>query len=193
MSTQTNIANVAAEVNAALGQLAHNQLTSETFEAYMYAGHAIFTVSNAQTGARMTFKVKESKKNANRFFVTGSLLGDGDASYVKLGSIYHGRSWNGVAKADQFFIDENCPETETSVSIRAVRFLMKHNTNISAFPHAVVQMKDNCVRCGRKLTTPESIESRMGAECARREHAAGIVPAGQQRTVNQRPNRRRAV
>lgn len=168
---------IAQDINAALKQ---NQLSSDTFANYMYAGNATFTVLNTRTGARMTFKVRQSKRNKSAFYVYANLLGDGDKGYVQLGSIYH---------KHKFYISKECPETMDSVAVRAVLFLIKNAAQISNFPHVEVYHENHCGRCGRKLTTPASIISGMGPECARREVEEGIVPQGQRRTVGQRPNR----
>lgn len=179
-STNNTLVNAIAVASGAQAQ-EPNQLDAATLAAYMYAGNAVFTIKNARTGARMTFKVKRSKKNENRFFVSANLLGDGDQGYVELGSIYYKRT---------FYIGANCPETENDVAIRAIKFLIANAAQITNFPHIEVYHCGYCGRCGRRLTTPESCVQGIGPECARREAAAGIVPAGQRRTVGQRPNAR---
>lgn len=61
--------------------------------------------------------------------------------------------------------------TATAVEVRAINWLFKVLTEggdkaVSAAGFRL-QWSNKCVRCGRKLTTPSSIDGRVGPECAK--------------------------
>ena len=116
---------------------------------FMLAGNATFTIVSKKTGVRFTYKVKASK---DVHFV--SLLTSPD-EYTFLGTIFEGSKFV-YGRRSLIAID--------APSVQAFTWFWQDvETPRVDFFHA-----GKCGRCGRELTVPESIESGLGPECAKR-------------------------
>ena len=122
---------------------------------FLFAGNATFTVSNPN-GEHYTFRIRQPDENAP-FFLSWLSGPDNEASYSYLGILQReggilltrkSKAWRGdkVYKVAAWAIaivqhDKPLPEG----------YMIKH--------------AGKCGKCGRKLTTPESIERGIGPEC----------------------------
>jgi Family of unknown function (DUF6011) len=122
---------------------------------FFEGGKAIFTVSNPK-GEYYTFKILHPKKKP--FFV--SLLNgpDNTSNYVYLG-IYNPQNF-------QIYLTEKSKFNTESTPVKVVRWAIKQISLNKQMPYGYkIQHENKCCRCGRKLTTPESIENGIGPEC----------------------------
>jgi hypothetical protein len=125
--------------------------------AFVLAGDAIITVVSAATGTRFTFKVNRPKLDAPHFV---ALLGgpDNTRDYRFLGTIFGGTVYVPGKKSR---ISHDAP------SARAWSWVWRHLSQGKMPPQTTVMHEGYCGRCGRVITTPTSIASGIGPECAK--------------------------
>lgn len=141
----------------------HQLLEVVDISSFIYAGNATFTLENVKTGKRYTYKVQQKDNQKLWFFslLTGS---DNTKDYTYIG---YCRS----ISANQIYTKAGSGFSDSAPSVTALNWLLNHlqtcikttqrfNEN-AAFYHA-----GKCCRCGRKLTTPESVTAGIGPECA---------------------------
>jgi hypothetical protein len=131
--------------------------TPDAILDYLLAGRAVLTIVNRQTGGRFTFKITRAEaKSPNdppTWFVAALA---GTDHYQYLGFIRAGRYLPNLLK-----VAADAP-TQKAASWLLPRMLEKH-----PLPGSVdVLHSGRCGRCGRTLTTPDSIERGLGPECA---------------------------
>jgi len=127
-------------------------------ETFALAGNATFTAVSAKTGVRFTFKVRQPDDNSPHFV---SLLSgpDNESSYTFMGTIFNG---------NDFRMGKKSRITPDAPSAKAFNYVWNHR-NDNDLPEKVQIFHENkCCRCGRKLTTPESVSLGIGPECAGR-------------------------
>lgn len=130
---------------------------------FLLAGNSTFTVSNPE-GKHYTFKVKRTKhKNANgkyKFFI--SYL-TGPDFYTYLGMVVSPHDGYGhvtLTQASKLNI--------LSLPFKVSNWAVKHIFTEKPLPEGYkVDHAGKCGRCGRKLTTPESIKLGLGPICVR--------------------------
>lgn len=127
-----------------------------TARSFILAGNATFTVRSRKTGARFTYKARQPKADSPVFI---SLLNgsDNEDDFTFLGTIFNGERYAHGRKSS---VGADAPS--------AVAFNWLWN-NIEKLPDTVEFFHEGCCACcGRKLTTPESIELGVGPECAKK-------------------------
>ena len=134
------------------------RLENNSVSQFVYAGKAIFTLKNAQTGNRFTYKLsrKKSLKEGDEdvLFVKVLSRPDNNSDYTFIGTIF-GKSRYRHSPKSPFG-----PETTSS---KAIDWLVN---NIDRLPQNIeVWHEGRCGRCGRRLTVPESIQRGLGPEC----------------------------
>lgn len=137
------------------------RLTSiETITAFVFAGRATFTLHNRETGNRFTFRVERAPdRDLNQLFFVAVLNGpDNQRDYAYLGTATarwgyrHGQKSKIAADAQ---------------SARTAGWLFRHLRFGAPLPPQVdFHHEGTCGRCGRPLTTPESVERGLGPVCA---------------------------
>jgi len=135
--------------------------------AYILSGRAIVTLVSRQTGARFTYRVASPRDDvsAKRIRFVSLLTGpSNEADYEYLG--YLSLSPSGEWRYNHGRVKSRIAGDATSVKAFSWSwFRLKHGD----LPEELeVWHEGTCGRCGRKLTTPESIETGMGPECKRR-------------------------
>jgi hypothetical protein len=147
--------------------------TTAAFRAFILAGNAIFTIVSKKTGARKTFRV-QAKKGATDFWFVSLLVGPSNTEDYK----YLGALWvkgNKTAAAD--FGDHPALGwkqnkqgwgEDASVAFAWIVRNLNGETDGEIFDHAEVYHEGRCGRCGRTLTTPESVATGLGPVCAGR-------------------------
>ena len=126
--------------------------------SFMFAGNALFTIKNVLTGNRFTFKI-EKHKTEDIFFASFLSGSNNECDYTFIGTIFDKKTYRHGKKST------------VSVTVQSVRsfvwFFEKVKTN--SLPECIkVYHEGRCCRCGRTLTTPESIEKGIGPECAKK-------------------------
>jgi hypothetical protein len=124
---------------------------------YVMGGNATFTLESLKTGTHFTFRVRKPEDKAVAFVQL--LAGpENTADYNYLGYIKtrSGEYRHGGKKTN---ISTDAP------SAKGFDWFWKH---IDHLPADAVKFHPSgkCCRCGRKLTTPESVERGIGPECA---------------------------
>lgn len=124
----------------------------------LLAGKATFTVSN-DSGSHYTFRI--NKKDGNRgpmYFVKLLTGSDNMTSYTYMGMVNATQHRAYPTKASKYNKD--------SLVFKVLNWAL----NIIAFEKDVpegyeILPSGTCFKCGRKLTTPESIKSGLGPHC----------------------------
>jgi len=126
---------------------------------FVTAGNATLTISSKKTNARYTYKVKATKDTENLFFVSLLAGADNTSDFTYLG-ILSDTGFRVTAKS------RYRPESKPALAFKWLAdkvILGGHD------PHEVdleVRHEGRCARCGRPLTTPDSIDRGIGPECA---------------------------
>ena len=120
----------------------------------IFAGKALFTVENRKTGNRFTFKVCVCDRDENLYFVSVLNGPDNYYNYTYLGIVRN--------KVD-FTLTKKSRYTENCQSYKVFKWLLANLNNLPEFIE--INHEGKCLRCGRRLTVPESIKSGFGPEC----------------------------
>lgn len=125
---------------------------------FFTGGNATFTVSNDR-GNHYTFKIRKPRKDSPLFasLMTGP---DNEASFTYVGVLDPATM---VVK-----LTTKSRLTPESVPFKVLNWAIKAITTSHKLPPGyAIQHNGHCCRCGRTLTTPESIERGIGPECAK--------------------------
>ena len=132
---------------------------------FVTAGKAIFTVSNGDKGNWYTYKVTHKPANGQykeSWFVSILSGPDNNSNYTYMGML-------DVLTGD-VRLTRKSTFTDESQPVRVIRWALNNLWTGKAFPAGYdVQHEGRCGRCGRRLTTPQSLEAGIGPECAGRE------------------------
>jgi len=131
---------------------------------FLLAGNAYATFRSERTGVHLTFHVEQGAprpgdaRNPPHFVsvLTGP-SNDGDYSY--LGCIFERKVYTHGKKS------RIAPD---ATSAKAFTWLWKHLAAGRMPPDCEVWHEGRCGVCGRRLTTPESVESGIGPICEKR-------------------------
>ena len=138
------------------------KLHSQDVKKFLTAGKATFTLRNQNTGSRMTLKITQKKDSP--LFVSVMMGSDNERSYKYIGYITTGR--NPTFRPKEGWLGEKATLGQSAMEwLWDVVCGRNPHGDLSAFPHAEVWHAGKCARCGRKLTTPESIERGFGPVC----------------------------
>ena len=126
-------------------------------KTYITAGNATLTVENPH-GEYYTYKVRTPKDKPEPFFVSLLTGPDNNHSYTYLGLLNADDGSVRLTKASKFN-DETKP-------VKVIRWAMRKLWNGEELPLGYkVRHNGHCGRCGRTLTTPESLDCGIGPEC----------------------------
>jgi hypothetical protein len=127
------------------------KLSAENILPYILAGKAIFTIRNPKTDKSFTYKVRASEDKTIHFV---SILNgpDNNSSYNYIGVIVRGRFIHGRKSS----VGSEAP------SVLAFGWLLGHLDKLGPVE---VFKSGKCCRCGRLLTTRESVLQGIGPEC----------------------------
>jgi Family of unknown function (DUF6011) len=129
--------------------------------AFMLAGNAHVTFQSRRTGTRFTYRVQAAERREG---TTGpshfvSVL-TGPDDYAYLGCIYSRRAYVHGRKSR---IAQDAP------SAVAFMWVWKRLFAGSMHPELGVWHEGRCGKCGRRLTTPESISIGLGPTCLEKQ------------------------
>ena len=127
---------------------------------FILGGNATFTVQNP-AGQHYTFKVKQPKPEMPHFLslLTGP---DNENSFTYLGVVSH---------AGMVCLTKGSRMNESSLPVRVANFALRcvWGTQTNGLPVGYqIRHEGKCGCCGRKLTTPESLDRGIGPECIKR-------------------------
>jgi hypothetical protein len=122
---------------------------------FVFAGDSTFTLRSAKTGSRYTYKVQEAD-DGRCHFVKVLVGSDNENSYKYLG---------------RFIGPDFIPDRHQRISWdapSALAFLFFTKCLRAGKIHEMLEIyhEGKCGRCGRKLTTPESVMTGIGPDCA---------------------------
>jgi hypothetical protein len=129
---------------------------------FFFAGRAVLTFRNNESGTHMTVKVKQAKDKNDRkiklpiFFVYVSLLGDSETGYRFGGTVFQ-ESMNIKLGKD----------VQPGSQLHSVMgFILRSLRNPESLRGKVSLLHEGrCCRCQLPLTHPESINTGFGPDC----------------------------
>lgn len=137
--------------------------------AYVFAGHATFTIVSLRTGERLTFKVTRADgDDPGRPWFVALLRGpDNEADYSYLGCVFpdRGGAPGEYRRGRKSKIGAEAP------SQRLAEWFFPRARAGAGLAQVEVWHEGRCGRCGRTLTVPESVASGIGPVCAGAEAA----------------------
>ena len=126
---------------------------------FITAGKAIFTIESARTGKWFTYKViapKEQNPSKPVFWVKLMTGTDNQTSYSYLGTIF----------SKEFKLTKKSKITSDALGYKAVDFFFRNIFAGKSHEEINFYHMGICGRCGRPLTTPESVSRGIGPICA---------------------------
>lgn len=122
---------------------------------YILAGKAIFTILNTETQNRYTYKVTISTRDKTMFIV--NVFNEHQYKYIGIIKIEN--------NTKKFIYSKKSELNYDSTEVKGFYFIFG-KILINALPNVYkVYHSGKCGRCGRTLTTPESIATGFGSEC----------------------------
>lgn len=124
---------------------------------FFFGGNAIFTVKNNK-GVYYTFKITKAKDKDDLFFA-GLLTGsDNESSYTYMGL---------AIKNDPYFVfTKKSNYTDYSKPVLVFKWALGIIKNQKKLPEGYgILHEGKCCKCGKTLTTPESILKGIGPKC----------------------------
>jgi hypothetical protein len=134
------------------------ELTIEHAKKALFLGKAIVTFQSITTGKHFTYKIKKSKDNDNLLFVSVLTGPDNWSNYSYIGII------QGVNGNTSFRTTAKSRFDSSAQSVVAFEWTLRH-LMIGDLKGVRIFHEGKCLRCGRKLTVPESIQNGIGPEC----------------------------
>jgi hypothetical protein len=126
-----------------------NKLNGNDIKNCLFAGRATLTLVSSVTDTRYTYKVV---KKDNLYFV--KLLMNGD-QYNYIGYIKH----NIFKWSKKSFVSKD------SKSFKAFNYLIRNINNDKNLEKLIIYHSGKCCKCGKELTTPDSIKYGLGPIC----------------------------
>lgn len=139
---------------------ATNKINSEDAKKLILAGNATITLESGNTGTHYTYKITRCKNDEQLYFVKSLRGKDNEVDYRYIGCYY--------ADSGYFYPEKTYKDRDVITwprSMQAIRYMFNRIDNLPDNLH--IYHEGRCCRCGRKLTTPESIKKGIGPECER--------------------------
>lgn len=143
-------------------QIEPGRLTGENLRTFILAGNATFTAKSLRTSKHFTYKLSQRLTQLGEltpFFVEVLTGSDNETDFKYFGTIFLDRM-NFVFNKKKSAISENAP------SVRAFAFIWPLFMSDKLPAYIEIWHEGRCGCCGRKLTTPESLETGIGPRCA---------------------------
>jgi len=133
----------------------------ELSKDFLFAGRALFTVSNDRTKTHYTYKVNRKE---------GEFRGKRTSTYfvkVKDASAQWGFAYLGILQKDGTLITTSKSRYgAATVEFKGAQWACAAVVNGKAIPeYAHIQHAGRCGKCGKELTDPTSIKFGIGPEC----------------------------
>jgi hypothetical protein len=130
---------------------------TDLLKTFVLGGKATFTLENTNTGNHLTFKVNQPKEDGPHFVKV--LTGPNNGSdYAFLGTIFSDGNYRHGKKST---IGQDARSAKTFTWFWGIINGGRELPAVVKFYH-----EGSCCRCGRPLTTPESVKLGMGPVCA---------------------------
>jgi len=126
---------------------------------FLFAGRATITLKSGKSGTHFTFRVNSKKNDPKSPFFVSVLSGsDNYSNYTYIGIITNDKK--------TFKHTQNSKVSTDAPSFIAFNYFFKLLSQNQVNPAMEIYHSGKCGRCGRKLTTPDSIERGIGPFCA---------------------------
>lgn len=137
----------------------------DQIKAYVFAGHATFTLVSRKTGARFTYRVTRApgEDNGRPWFVAVLSGPDNAEDYSYLGCLWPTASSPHYKHGRKSHIEPEAPSAKGAAWFFGA--LEAGGLNLA---QVEVWHEGRCGRCGRVLTVPESVATGLGPVCAGR-------------------------
>ena len=127
---------------------------------FFTAGNAKFTVSNPK-GDHYTFRI--GRRNETQPLFVSLMTGpDNESSFTYMGIF--------TPETNEVRLTKNSKYTEDTLPVKVIRWAIKAVSTKNIPEGYSIQHAGRCCRCGRTLTTPESINRGWGSECDKHIH-----------------------
>lgn len=135
-----------------------HKLKPEAVETALTAGHAILTFVSTETGDYFTYQVTKAE-DEELWFVKVLTSGDNQAGYSYLGVMFYkdGKLSYNSTSGSKISAD--------ALSNIVFDWVVKKLDRLDLLVKMEISHAGYCLRCGKLLTTPESIESGFGPYC----------------------------
>jgi hypothetical protein len=133
--------------------------SGDTARDFILAGNATVTLVSGKTGTRFTYRVRSPEKIENLHFVSVLTGSSNENDYSYLGTIF---------SAKEFAHGKKSKIGKDATSARAWAWAWNYLSKGQLPPNCEVWHDGRCGRCGRKLTTPESVAKGLGPECSKK-------------------------
>lgn len=132
----------------------------EDIRNFVFGGNATVTLESGKSGKHFTFKVKQSKKDddTSPYFVSVLSGPDNYSNYSYVGIINSSKT--------EFKLTQKSKVSTDAISYKAFNYFFLQLITGKLNEDLHVYHSGKCGRCGRKLTTPESISRGFGSECS---------------------------
>ena len=147
-------------------------VTWDAVAHFMFAGKAVFTLNNTNTGNRYTYKVKRLKYKDPRvqaaapyfvYYLTGP------DEYKYMATIFDSNRYKLTATNKSRLKPDSLPWAALQWVLDSIK--KNHDTGRSKWPTEFQFWHEGqCARCGRALTDPESISRGYGPYCSTVDH-----------------------
>ncbi len=172
-------------------KMAGRLMNKKAIQDFIFGGNATFTIRNNNTGNRFTYKIVEDKNTKYKWWVS-SLRGPD--LYLQIGLILgelksfdfpwkikheldgaianHHKAMLKLPKDERvMFSRKDWDKANLPLSTRSFMWFLSTYKSDKEFSDNIEIWHDGiCGRCGRKLTTPESISTGYGPECIKYIH-----------------------
>lgn len=137
--------------------------TADDFVRFVTGGNATFTMVSGRTGARFTYRSRVAPNDPDMFFVSTLIGADNETDYSYVGFLNRR-----AVRPGKSVLCAGKKGNADDVRFRALAYVLD-KAFFGALPLDVeIFHAGKCCRCGRTLTTPESIVSGIGPECAKK-------------------------
>lgn len=143
-----------------------NEIGLSELKNFLFAGTAIFTTVNEQTGNRFTFRIRKAgwgtlNVQSDIFYVSVLTGSDNNTCYTFLGTFF--------IKGGVYYHSQKSKIGCNSGSNKVADwFFNQYLKNPNRYLTIKNYHSGKCGKCGKKLTTPESIKSGLGPHCGNR-------------------------
>ena len=135
----------------------------EDIKKFLFAGNSIITLKSEKTEKHYTYKVRIAKKDDKTapFFVSVLTGVDNYSNYSYIGII--------TSDKKSFRLTQKSKVNDDAISFKAFVYFF-NNLLKGSLTDLSVYHEGFCGRCGRKLTTPRSIEIGLGPICEKKSN-----------------------
>lgn len=137
------------------------ELTNDYIRRFALGGKSLITLQSGNTGVHFTYSIQRSANDNNLYFIKLLNGQDNTKDYTYIGCYYSDNSYFNPAKKYKGADKMSWPP-----SLRAIEYFLRVIDNVP--DNLKVFHEGRCGVCGRRLTTPDSIERGIGPECLKR-------------------------